>query len=239
MTKPKGKTATQPEPDEFEIDLDAEPETGPLRRCLVSRDSVPRDEALRFVVGPGQKILFDVAATLPGRGLWLSARADVIPLAIKRGVFSRAAKQHVDVPADLAGVVEALLVRRITELLGLARRGGGAISGFEKAREWLVEGKAGLVVQASDGSIEERARFIGGRDVPVVTPLDAQRLGKVFGREHAVHVVVAAGRLAKMIEVDANRLAGVAGRQTSGHIAPSIDAAVTGESPGTGGLSET
>ncbi|MDR3522207.1 MAG: RNA-binding protein [Acidocella sp.] len=221
----KEKTATQPEPDEFA----EEPETGPLRRCLVTRDSVAREAALRFVVGPEQKILFDVAATLPGRGLWLSAKADVIALAIKRGVFSRAAKQRVDIPVDLAGVVEALLVRRITELLGLARRGGGAISGFEKAREWLVEGKAGLVVQASDGSGEERTRFIGGRDVPVVSPLDAERLGKVFGREHAVHVVIAPGRLAAMIEVDANRLAGVAGRQTSGHIAPSVDAALAAD----------
>ncbi len=221
-------TATLPEPDDSEAEFDEEPETGPLRRCLATREQVTREQALRFVVGPDAKLLFDVTATLPGRGLWLSAKADVIALALKRGVFSRAAKQRVDVPADLAGMVEALLLRRISELLGLARRGGGAISGFEKAREWLVQGKAGLVVQANDGSIEERARFIGGREISVVSPLNAAGLGRVFGREHAVHVVIAPGKLAKMIEVDANRLAGVAGRQTSGHIAPLLNAADAG-----------
>lgn len=223
--KIKGKTATPPDPHDAEDDIAEEPETGPYRRCLVSRESVARETALRFVVAPGQKLLFDVNATLPGRGLWLSARPDVIELALKRGVFARAAKAQVNVPVDLADTVTAALRRRITDLLGLVRRGGGAISGFETAREWLVTGKAGLVVQASDGSVEERARFIGGRDVVVVAPLDAVALGQAFGRDHAVHVVITAGKLAKMIQIEANRLAGVAGVQTSGHIAPSVDSA--------------
>ncbi len=171
---------------------------------------------LRFVVAPEDRIIFDVAATLPGRGHWLSARADVVEQAVKKNVFSRAARRRVEVAPDLLAQVETMLRRRLIDLLGLARRGGGAISGFEKAREWLAAGKAGLVVQAADGSLEERARFVGGRDIPVVTALDAATLGKVFGREHSVHAVVAAGKLARMIEVDAQRLAGVAGGQTSG-----------------------
>jgi predicted RNA-binding protein YlxR (DUF448 family) len=171
---------------------------------------------LRFVVGPDQAIVFDAAATLPGRGLWLSARADVVGSALKRGVFPRAAKQQVKIPENLPALVEAGLTRRITELLGLARRAGNAISGFEKAREWLSAGKAGLVVQAADGSVEERARFTGGREIKVVTVLSAAALGKIFGRDNTVHVVIASGRLARMIEVEAERLAGVAGSGTSG-----------------------
>ncbi len=147
----------------------------------------------------------------------------MIGLALKRGVFPRAAKEQLTVPADLAFQVEAALRRRIVELIGLARRGGGAICGFETAREWLVAGKAGLVIQARDGSLEERTRFTGGRDVVVVAPLAAAELGRAFGREHVVHAVIVAGKLAKMIEIEANRLAGVAGEETSGHIAPSVD----------------
>jgi ribosomal protein L7Ae-like RNA K-turn-binding protein len=104
----------------------------------------------------------------------------------------------------------------MTELLGLARRGGNAISGFEKAREWLAAGKVGLVVQAADGSVEERSRFLGARDVPVVTVLSGAALGKIFGRDNAVHVVIATGKLASMIEFEAKKLAGVAGGETSG-----------------------
>ncbi len=209
------KTATQPEPDIAEGEDEA-PERGPLRRCLVKRESFAREAMLRFVVGPQRQLVFDAGATLPGRGLWLSASRDVIETALKRGVFARAAKQQLVVAPDLASQVETALIQRIFDLVGLARRGGAAIAGFEKAREWLTTGRAGLVLQAVDGSAEERARFVGGREVPVVTVFSAARLGKVFGREQAVHVVIAPGRLAKMIEIEAGRLAGVAGGVLSG-----------------------
>jgi len=207
--------ATQAEPQALEA-IDEGEERGPLRRCLVTRETVPREQALRFVVGPERRLVFDAAATLPGRGMWLSARADVLEQAVRRGVFSRAAKAQLVLPPDLLAEVRAALVRRVADLLGLARRGGVAISGFEKAREWLQAGKAGLVVQAADGSADERARFLGGRDVPVVAVLSAATLGKVFGREHTVHVVIAPGRLARMIEIEAQRLQGVAVEVTSG-----------------------
>jgi len=172
---------------------------------------------LRFVLGPAGELVFDVTATLPGRGMWLSASGDVVELAIKREVFPRAAKSPVKSPPNLRDVVADRLAARVTDLLGLARRSGAAISGFEKAREWLP--KAALVVQAADGSADERARFLGGRDVPVVTVLDAAALGRIFGRDHAVHVAITGGRLAGMIEVEAARLAGV---RTSGHTAARV-----------------
>jgi uncharacterized protein len=201
--------ATLPE-SEIPDPIEVEPERGPLRRCLVRREQGRREAMLRFVVAPDRTLVFDVGATLPGRGLWLSAAGDVVEMALKRGVFSRAARQQVITPKDLRAQVETMLAQRIFELAGLARRGGGAISGFEKAREWLVSGKAGLVMQALDGSVDERARFLGGRDIPVVTIFTAARLGQVFGRDHAVHAVIAAGRLAEKIQIEALRLAGVA-----------------------------
>jgi predicted RNA-binding protein YlxR (DUF448 family) len=210
------RTATQPEPDPSEDDTDDTKESGPLRRCLVLRQSFARETMLRFVVGPEQKLFFDVGATLPGRGLWLSASRDVVEMSVKRGVFSRAAKQQVNIPPDLRASVEAALTQRIFDLVGLARRSGGAISGFEKAREWLVSGKAGLVMQAMDGSPEERARFMGARDVPVVTMLTSAALGRIFGREQTVHAVIAAGPLAVKIQNEVLRHAGVAGGNLSG-----------------------
>jgi predicted RNA-binding protein YlxR (DUF448 family) len=204
---------TQAEADIWPAEV---PEHGPHRRCLVTRAEIPREAGLRFVLGPERRLVFDVTATLPGRGMWLSARAEVLEQALRRGVFARAAKGQVVLPADLAAEVRAALVRRMAELLGLARRGGIAISGFEKAREWLRAGKVGLVLQAVDGSPEERARLLGGREIPAVTALDAATLGKIFGREHAVHVAIAPGRLARMIEIEAQRLQGVAAEATSG-----------------------
>ncbi|MBV9736376.1 MAG: RNA-binding protein [Acidisphaera sp.] len=198
-------------------DLADEAERGPLRRCIVTRERQPKEALIRFVLGPDRALVPDLAARLPGRGIWLSARRDVLETARARGAFAKAARGPVIVPPDLAGLLQTGLVRRITDLLGLARRAGQAVCGFAKAREWLLAGHAGLVVQAADGSAPERSRLLGGRTgVLVLSPLPAAALGAVFGRDHVVHVAVAPGRLAEMLRVETGRLAGLAGRVTDG-----------------------
>ncbi len=167
---------------------------------------------MRFVLSPDRHVVPDFAARLPGRGMWLSARADVIETARARGqltrAFARAAKGPVVVAPDLLAVLEAGLIRRVVETLGLARRAGQAVAGFAKAREALLAGRAGLVLQASDGSVDERRRLLSGaRDVQVAWPLEAAALGAIFGRDHAVHVAVAPGRLAEALEDEIYRLA--------------------------------
>src|ERR1700722_12002846 len=100
-----------------------EPETGPLRRCVVTRERLPKERMIRFVVGPDGTLVPDLAATLPGRGIWLSACGDVLETARARGglgrVFARAARGPVRVPTDLPAVLETMLVQWIGELLGL------------------------------------------------------------------------------------------------------------------------
>ena len=170
---------------------------------------------IRFVVGPDRMLIPDLGATLPGRGIWLSASADVIEPARAKGtlvrLFARAARGSVTMPPDLPAVLEAALVRRITERLGLARRAGQALAGFEKAREWVRLGRARLVIQASDGSGAERARFLSGASasVAVLDPLPGAALGRIFGRDHVVHVAIAHGKLADSLLIEATRLAGL------------------------------
>ena len=166
---------------------------------------------VRFVLDPEGHVVPDFEGRLPGRGMWLSADADVLERAVKRGAFARAARRTVHVPPDLRARIEDGLTRRIRDLIGFARRGRQAVCGRETVLEWLRAGRAGLLVEASDGSAAERARLVGGREVPVVAPLPAATLGAVFGRDHAVHVAVAPGRLADAIAVEAKRLAGFGG----------------------------
>ena len=183
-------------------------ERGPLRRCLVTREQGPRDQMLRFVLGPDRSIVPDILAKLPGRGMWLSPRADVIETAARKGVFARAARGPVTLPPDLASLVREGLTRRVIDLLGLARRAGQAVAGFEKARETVVRGQAGLIMQATDGSADECRRLLSGAPaLIVVRPLTAARLGIAFGRDHVVHVAVLRGRLAERLETESARLA--------------------------------
>jgi predicted RNA-binding protein YlxR (DUF448 family) len=174
---------------------------------------------IRFVVAPGGVLVHDLAARLPGRGIWLSARGDVIETARTRGAFAKAARGPVTVPPDLLSGLQTALARRIGDHIGLARRAGQAVAGFSKAREWLAKGHAALVVQAADGSADECARFLADWTGPVVTPLDGATLGAVFGRDHAVHVAISVGRLAERIAAESGRLAGL-GQGSGGHLAP-------------------
>ena len=196
--------------------LPDEPERGPCRRCLITRAQGKREAMLRFVAAPGGELVFDPNATLPGRGLWLSADGNVIKSAVQRGIFARATRRPLKLPEDLQAHVSTALTQRIIDLLGLARRSGAAISGFEKARAWLREDRGGLILQAADGSAEERDRFAGGSTIPRLTLLSAATLGRIFGREQTVHVVITPGRLANMIEIEARRLQGVAKDAVSG-----------------------
>jgi hypothetical protein len=165
-------------------------------------------------VGPDGTLLPDVAARLPGRGFWLKAQADVLQTARKRGVFPRAAKAAgiegpVTVPPDLAERTAAALAARIVDLLGMARRAGQAVAGHARVEEWIAGHRVGLLVQANDGAAAARARVQRSAGVASVAPLPAAALGQVFGRDHAVHVGLAPGRLAGLIEIECRRLAGL------------------------------
>ncbi|EHM00240.1 hypothetical protein HMPREF9946_02701 [Acetobacteraceae bacterium AT-5844] len=188
--------------------MEPEPK-GPLRRCIVTRETGPKEAMLRFVLGPGRELVPDLAGKLPGRGMWLSARADVLERAQGRGAFSKAARGLVIPPPDLRARIEQGLHGRIRDQVGLARRAGQAVCGFQQVREWLQRGRAGLLVEAVDGSASERQRLQGGHTVPVVAVLTAAELGAIFGRDHAVHVAVSPGRIAEMIIQEAGRLAGI------------------------------
>ena len=130
------------------IDAGAEPaaaesQDGVCRRCIVTGAVRPKTELVRFVVDPGGRIVPDVAGRLPGRGLWLSARRDIVAAAVAKRLFARAARAPVVVEDGLGDRVEALLAARCGDLLGLARRAGQAVVGFEKTRTLAAAGARG------------------------------------------------------------------------------------------------
>src|SRR5580658_4442856 len=73
-------------------------EAGPLRRCIVRRERLAKERMIRFVVGPDRAVVPDLAARLPGRGIWLSAARDVVETARLRGAFAKAAAARLRCP---------------------------------------------------------------------------------------------------------------------------------------------
>lgn len=182
----------------------------PERRCIVTRETGPKAGLIRFVAGPDDEIVPDLAGRLPGRGLYVSADAATLRLAARKGHFARAAKRQVKVPPDLAERLEALLVARLTELVALARKAGQAVCGLEKTTAALVSGEAALLLQAADGSERERARLRPpAGENSLVTCLFAHELGLAFARDRVIHAAVLAGGLGDRIRDEAQRLSGI------------------------------
>jgi predicted RNA-binding protein YlxR (DUF448 family) len=185
-----------------------EAESGPSRRCLATGRVRPKDELIRFVVGPAGELVPDLAERLPGRGLWLSPGPDMVNTALSKGLFAKAARAKVAAPADLADRLEDLLVRRCQDLLGLARRAGQAVAGFEKVKGLLGQGPAALILCAADAAEDGRRKIAGltGGKEPIAL-LTRAELGLAMGRDQAVHLAVAPGGLAKRLEREFSRLA--------------------------------
>lgn len=193
-------------------------EAGPLRRCLATGAVLPKDGLIRFVIGPEGEVVPDLDERLPGRGLWLSAERIAFERAVARNLFSKAARRAVRTAPDLRERTARLLERRCLDTLGLANRAGQAVAGYEKVREALRQrrvgraGAPGLLVEAADGSLDQRGKVTAlAPDLPVVDRFPANLLAGALGREHAVHAVLARGRLADAVLRDSARLAGLEG----------------------------
>ena len=180
------------------------------RRCLVTGEVRPRAELIRFAVDPAGRIVPDVSARLPGRGLWLTARRDIVERAVAKRLFARAARAPVTADEGLADQVEALLAAQCCSLLGLARRAGQAVAGFVKVKTLAAAGGAAVLVEAADGGADARGKLEAlAPDVPVVDRLTCAELSAALGREHVVHAALERGRLAGSFVAAAARLGGL------------------------------
>lgn len=182
----------------------------PERRCIVTGESQPKGGLVRFAMGPEAQIVPDVLGRLPGRGIYVAADRAAIDKAAAKGLFARAARQPVKVPDGLSDLVESLLVRRVTDLVSMARKAGDAVAGYEKVKDWLVKGRAVVLIQASDGSERGKSKLHApGGPGSFIGCLTGRELGLSFGREHAIHGALAAGGLTQRVVEEAARLAGL------------------------------
>lgn len=183
------------------------------RRDLVTRQVMDESRLIRFVAAPDGSVAPDLARRLPGRGLWVAADRASVDAAVKRNAFAQAAKAPLKPAADLSTLVEGLLARRCLEQLGLARREGMLISGFEKCAAAIRGGRAAWMIEARDGSADGRDRLLGlARHADPAPKLcgafSAEDLGLALGLENAIHAVLLAGGRADRWTLEVERLAG-------------------------------
>ena len=181
------------------------------RRDLVTHEVMDESRQIPFVAGPDGSVFPDLGRKLPGRGLWVAADRASVETAAKKNLFSRAAKTKLSASADLAAVVESQLFRRCLDQLGLARREGVLISGFEKSAANIRAGKAAWVIEASDGASDGRGKILAlarHQTTKVCGAFSVDDLSLALGLENAIHGVLLHGGRADRWTTEVERLAG-------------------------------
>jgi predicted RNA-binding protein YlxR (DUF448 family) len=184
------------------------------RRCIVTGDTLPEGRLLRFVADPAQCVVVDVAAKLPGRGLWVRSDEETVRRAVKKQAFSRAAKAALHAPENLAEMSEDRLAAHMLQTLGLALRSGGLLLGFDTIDKALRSNRPpAVVVEASDaaagGSRKLQGAALASGIVPyVLRCFTGAELSLALGRANVIHAALKSGRVAERLIFDAGRIAG-------------------------------
>ena len=183
------------------------------RRCIVTGQVKPESELIRFVTDPDNHVLADLDLKLPGRGAWVTADRESLDKAVSKNLFSRAFQSAVQVAPDLVDRIIQMLDRKCLDQLGLARRAGRSVLGYDAVR-LALKGKTrpGLRLEARDGAEDGRNKIdrlseaiFPGLDV--LECYSAEQLGQTMGRDRVVHGLILPGPEADRIGVLQARLA--------------------------------
>lgn len=177
------------------------------KTCFVTKETLPRAEMLRFVSAPGRVIIFDVAEKLPGHGFWLKADKDILNQAVSKHIFYKAAKGTVKIPDDLTDQVQNALKKRCLDFLGLCRKAGLLVYGFEAVKKAISAQTVTAVFEAVDASEREENKLFKGDDsFPVWRILTRTELGQISGETEIVHIALLNGTLSQQASLIARKI---------------------------------
>jgi uncharacterized protein len=184
-----------------------------VRRCALSRAHRPRDDLIRFVLGPDGIVVPDLKEKLPGRGVWLTGANDIVAEAVKRNAFARALKTQAKASPDLADLVDRLLSEAALGAFALANKAGEVVFGHAKVAEALAKAPVLALVHALEAA-EDGCRKLDGKaraaraDAPIaaIRCLGTDELGLASGRANVIHAALIQGGAARRFLAAAQRL---------------------------------
>lgn len=178
-----------------------------IRSCVVSRLAMPSDQLIRFVLDPEGRVVPDLRRRLPGRGVWVTARREMVDAAERKRLFARGFKTAVTVEPGLADRVAGLLEDGAVQALSFARKAGEIVAGFAKVEAAIAKGGVVGVLQAREAADDGRAKIAaalrrrhGRADaVPIVRIFRSEQLDLALGRTNVIHAALLAGRASENV----------------------------------------
>jgi len=193
--------------------------TGRQRSCIVTRRVAAPEELIRFVRAPDGAVVPDLDNKLPGRGVWVSADRATLETAVRKQLFARGFKASATAGPDLPDQVDGLLARRVLGLLGLARKAGEVITGFDKVDKAARTRPLAVVFHAADGAEDglrkiTAALLAGGQkdSVLLVQAFTSEELSLALGLANVIHAAVPAGPMGRAMAERALRFSRFRGK---------------------------
>lgn len=172
---------------------------------------------IRFVCAPDGRVTPDIRSRLPGRGVWVTARAQLVAEAVRKHAFSRSLKAKVEASPSLVQDVDALLEADCLQMLALANKAGALVAGFGKVAEALEKGEVDVLIEARDGSEDGRRKLAQcarrgqaastGSTPKTVTIFTSGQLDLALGRTNVIHAAILSGGFAAAVFARCARLA--------------------------------
>jgi hypothetical protein len=193
---------------------------------------------IRFVQAPDGALAPDIRSRLPGRGVWVTARADLVAEAARKQIFARQLKANVKAPPELASQVDQLLEADCLQSLSMVNKAGLVVAGFNKVVAALEKGEVAAILEASDGGADGRRKIAqatrrGGPGVETVALFASSQLDLALGRTNVIHAALKKGGPTEAFLARCRRLAAYRGESAletaRGH--ESGDAPEKGEAP--------
>lgn len=151
----------------------------------------------------------DLGAKLGGRGAWVSADRAALEKAIAKGLFARAFKRAAETPPDLLATIEQGLERRTLDALGLARRTGEAVAGFDQVKGALTKGNVAVLIAAANAGADGQGKLRRiARGLPRLVGFPSTVLSTALGKPGVIHAALTKGAAAARLLTEARRLEG-------------------------------
>jgi hypothetical protein len=169
------------------------------RLCAVTRIRRPPDELIRFVRAPDQTVVPDLKGRLDGRGVWVTCSRHALASAVKKNTFSAGFRSPVKTDLDLPDRVDELLTRAALQALGLAKKAGQVLSGYQKVDIGL---ETQLIIglfhgsEASGDGVEKLNRkysAVSGGGQSVFECFTVEQLSLALGLGNVVHAALIDG----------------------------------------------
>lgn len=173
----------------------------PIRTCIGCRREREKEELVRLV-RHGERVAVDYGAKLPGRGAYVCPKLSCIKQAMKKRRLALALRSegplhYRELPAEIAAAIR----KRLLELLGIAAKAGGLVSGWNGVRAAM--GRLKLILVAGDASQNALGKF--ARTDKAWVALTKRALGRAIGKRPRSLIGITDGRLAARVERELKR----------------------------------